>query len=107
MTLRQKQSRFLIDVANLIVYAKTQGIELTGGELYRPIEMQKLYLKQGKTKTLSSKHQAKLAIDLNVFIKGKYKKDLTINTGKQKLTPEQFASKIGRASCRERVCLYV
>jgi hypothetical protein len=75
MKLREKQSRFLIDIANLIIYAKTENIELTGGELYRTIEQQQIYVKQGKSKTLKSKHLQRLAIDLNVFINGEYKED--------------------------------
>lgn len=34
--------------------------------------MQEIYLKQGKSKVKHSKHQDRLAIDLNLFIKGRY-----------------------------------
>lgn len=71
--MRKKQSVFLLNVADLIQWAFCNGYELTGGELWRPQEMQDIYLKQGKTKVKRSKHQDRLAIDLNLFIDGKYR----------------------------------
>ena len=54
------------------MWAFENGFELTGGELLRTPEQQEIYLKQGKSKTSDSKHLNKLAIDLNVFMKGQY-----------------------------------
>jgi hypothetical protein len=88
MTLREKQSAFLLDVARLILWAYEQGYELTSGELQRTEEQQILYykgysvvLKNGKVSlvkadrksdTMNSQHLKKLAVDLNLFINGKY-----------------------------------
>jgi len=62
-----KQWLFLQDVAKLINYAKELDIKLTGGELYRTKYQQKKYLKDGKSKTMNSKHLSRLAIDFNFF----------------------------------------
>jgi hypothetical protein len=58
MTLRQKQSKFALMVAELILWAHDQGYELTFGEAWR-IGDPRL-------------HGKRLAIDLNLFINGKY-----------------------------------
>jgi hypothetical protein len=62
---------FLQNVAKLIEFAKNRDIKLTGGELHRPQLMQEHYYLNGKSKTLTSNHGKRLAIDLNVFINGK------------------------------------
>lgn len=70
MASSDKQWLFLKDLSKLIIYAdETLGYKLTGGELWRPIEMQQIYLKIGKTTTLNSKHLERMAIDLNCFVK--------------------------------------
>lgn len=65
-----EQHEFLKDVAKLIYFADQQGIVLTGGDLYRSKEQQQIYIDEGKSKTLNSKHLERLAIDFNFFIKG-------------------------------------
>jgi hypothetical protein len=75
MTLREKQSIFLINVAKLIIWANENGYELTGGELLRTPEQQEIYFKAGKSKTKNSRHLLKLAIDLNLFVDGEYVSD--------------------------------
>ena len=91
MTLREKQSEFIRNMARMIIWAFDNGIELTSGELLRTNDQQLLYFegytlfKAGadlhlgkaprKSKTLASKHLDKLAVDLNVFIDGQYKTD--------------------------------
>lgn len=72
MSLRKHQSIFLKNVAKLITWAFEQGYELTGGELYRTEEQQNIYRKNGTSKVQVSKHQKRLAIDLNLFIDGIY-----------------------------------
>jgi hypothetical protein len=67
MTLSDHQWEFLKDVAKLIQFAEQQGIKLTGGELDRTIDQQRIYYSQGKSKTMNSNHLRRLAIDLNVF----------------------------------------
>jgi hypothetical protein len=76
MTLREKQSLFLYNVALLIKYTyDSLGYELTAGELYRTQEQQDWYWEHEMTKVQHSKHQDRLAIDLNLFIEGTYVKD--------------------------------
>jgi len=104
MKLIELQNEFLSDLAKLIKFVQGKGWIITGGELYRPYDMQLLYyygyrVKECETTvrpiclvkdkkvswTKSSKHLQRLAIDLNFFkpIQGKYvltydKEDLAI-----------------------------
>jgi hypothetical protein len=66
MSLVEEQASFLADVAQLVLYAKGTGYQLTGGELYRTVEQAAIYAKQGKG-ILNSNHCRRLAIDLNLF----------------------------------------
>jgi hypothetical protein len=75
-TLRTKQVVFLKNVAKLITFSSTlPGYEVTGGELWRTAEQQAIYVAKGLSKTKHSRHQDRLAIDLNVFINGVYRTD--------------------------------
>ena len=71
MSLVLVQAEFLLDAAKLIQQAAKMGFVVTGGELYRSPEQQQIYVKQGKSNTLSSLHMQRLAIDLNFFKDGK------------------------------------
>lgn len=71
MTLRQKQSLFVVLVGRLIQYATELGYELTFGEAYRSPEEAKRLAKLGLG-IENSLHTTKLAIDLNLFRDGKY-----------------------------------
>ena len=62
-----EQNAFMADVARLIVYIQQSGYTISGGELWRPEEMQKIYFKQGKSKTMKNSHGDRLAVDLNFF----------------------------------------
>ncbi len=75
MTLSDKQWIFLQNVAKLIDYAYASGYKLTGGELQRTAEQQEIYIRDGKSKTRDSMHLQRMAIDLNLFIDGKYRTD--------------------------------
>jgi hypothetical protein len=70
MGMVQEQAAFLLDAAELIQYATNQGYVVTAGELYRPQEMQEIYVKTGRSKTMDSQHGKRLAIDLNIFKNG-------------------------------------
>lgn len=76
MSLSDIQFNFLKDVAKLILFIEWNNDKVTGGELWRPDEMQKIYLERKKTTVKYSNHQDKLAIDLNIFVNGNltYKK---------------------------------
>ena len=63
-----EQAAFLLDVCKLIEFAAQKGFIVTGGELFRPLEMQQIYVKTGRSKTLQSNHLRRCAIDLNFFI---------------------------------------
>lgn len=69
MKLVKEQSAFLLDVCKLIKFATEQGFVVTGGELARTLEMQKIYVQQGKANTMNSMHLKRCAVDLNFFTK--------------------------------------
>ena len=60
-TLREKQSRFVRMVADLLLYADTKGYKLTFGDAWA---------KSGHCE--NSFHYKRLAIDLNLFKDGEY-----------------------------------
>jgi len=69
MGMVSKQWEFLQDLCKLLDRAKDLGFTVTGGELQRPISLQRLYVKTGRSKTMRSSHLNRLAIDLNFFLK--------------------------------------
>jgi peptidoglycan L-alanyl-D-glutamate endopeptidase CwlK len=71
MSLVSEQAAFLIDVTKLIAKATELGFVVTGGELFRTIEQQEIYVKTGRSKTMNSIHLKRCAIDLNFFKDGK------------------------------------
>lgn len=71
MGLRQEQVVFARHVQLLLGKAFELGFEVTLGEVLRPIEMQRIYVQRGSSKTMKSQHMEKLAIDLNLFKDGK------------------------------------
>jgi hypothetical protein len=73
MTLRQKQSRFVVLVAQLILEADEMGFELTFGETYRSPEEAARLAKKGLG-IKRSLHTDRLAIDLNLFKGGRWLK---------------------------------
>ena len=72
MGMVDEQWAFLQDVAKLVSHAAQYGFVLTAGEAWRPPEMQKIYVDTGRSKTLDGPHPRRLAIDLNLFVKGQY-----------------------------------
>ena len=72
MNLRTEQEAFLLDFVKLIPFAISKGFTVTSGELLRPVEMQEIYVRTGRSKTMNSKHIQKLAGDLNFFKDGVY-----------------------------------
>lgn len=83
MSLRTEQEAFLLDIIQLIQFAYSKGFTVTSGEFQRPIEMQEIYVKTGRSKTLNSYHIKRLAADLNFFLNGVYscKKELLQEIG--------------------------
>ncbi len=58
MKLSQHQQIFTRNIALLILRANTLGVNLTFGEVYRTIEQEALYVKEGKSKTMNSYQSA-------------------------------------------------
>lgn len=71
MTLLAKQQRFCILTARLILWSSENGYQLTYGEAWRTLEQAQLNAKTGKG-IVKSLHGLRLAVDLNLFIGGKY-----------------------------------
>lgn len=55
----------------LLARAFASGYEVRIGEVERPVEMQALYFKTGRSKTMDSRHLKKCAADLHFFKDGK------------------------------------
>lgn len=72
--LQDKQQRFTSLVAKLVIWAESQGFKLTFGEAYRTPEQAALNAKNGSGIS-NSLHTKRLAVDLNLFVKGEYKQD--------------------------------
>lgn len=70
-SLRQKQSLFVLLIADLIQYAAAQGYQLTFGEAFRSPE-EAARLAALDTGIAQSLHTQRLAIDFNLFRDGKY-----------------------------------
>ena len=64
MTLRDKQSKFVRMVADLIAWASANGYELTFGDAWA---------RSGHR--FGSLHYLRLAIDLNLFVNGVFRRD--------------------------------
>lgn len=74
MTLSEKQRKFTRMLGHLIVFANENGYELTLGEAYRTPEQAAINAKKG-IGIKNSLRTSRLAIDLNLFINGKYSPD--------------------------------
>lgn len=70
MTIREKQSVFTQNIGRLIDFAFKEGYELTFGEAYRTDYQQAEYVRTGFSKTMSSRHLYRLAVDFNLFRNG-------------------------------------
>ncbi|MGQ0708999.1 MAG: M15 family metallopeptidase [Rhodoferax sp.] len=77
MSLVNEQAAFLLDVLKLVQFATGEGFVVTGGELFRPPEMQEIYVKTGRSKTMNSRHLQRCAIDFNFFVQRNEKLELT------------------------------
>ena len=69
MTLLQKQQRFTVLVARLLLWLEDNDYRCTFGETYRPPEMAAINAANGKGIS-HSLHTQRLAIDLNIFKSG-------------------------------------
>lgn len=71
MTLNEKQQRFAVAVARLILKADEMGYAVTFGEAYRTPEQAKLNAQKGSG-IANSLHTQRLAVDLQLFKDGVY-----------------------------------
>jgi hypothetical protein len=71
MGMVDKQVTFTRNVSKLIEKANQLEIGLTFGEAFRTEEQQSWYVRDGKSKTMNSRHLIRLAVDFNFFINGK------------------------------------
>lgn len=92
MSMVNEQWHFLKDIALLIKYAESRGFVLTGGELWRTPEQQKIYVETGRSKTMNSNHLKRLAMDFNIFVDGELCWDMSklkeLGTYWESLSPE-------------------
>jgi peptidoglycan L-alanyl-D-glutamate endopeptidase CwlK len=65
MSLGAEQESFTRDLVKLLTKAFELGYEVRMGEVQRPVEMQELYVRTGRSKTMNSQHLKKLAADLH------------------------------------------
>lgn len=70
MTLGEHQEAFTRSMVGLIQEAWKQGFQVRMGEVLRPVEMQQIYVKSGRSKTMDSQHIKKCAVDLVLLIDG-------------------------------------
>lgn len=70
MSLGTEQEIFARHVALLLAKAWELGYAVRLGEVQRPLEMQEIYVKSGRSKTMNSMHIKKCAIDLVLLING-------------------------------------
>ena len=70
MKLSDRQDQFTTDLFLFLSWCKSQGYKVTIGEGYRTQYQQDEYLRTGKSTVSHSKHQDRLAVDLNFFFDG-------------------------------------
>lgn len=68
MRTSDKQALFAVDISRLIIWGHEQGMKLTKGEALRTKEQQAIYVKKMYSRVKRSKHQDKLAQDLNLLV---------------------------------------
>ena len=71
MTLGEHQEKFSEDLVKLLMKAFSLGYKARLGEVQRTQEMQELYFKTGKSKTMNSMHLKKCAADIHFTLAGK------------------------------------
>jgi len=75
MSLSERQVKFSVMIADLVIWAAGLNMFLTYGEAYRTDEQQMIHVANGKSKVIHSKHQDRLAVDFNLYIMNEYIRD--------------------------------
>ena len=76
MSLWDERVAFQKDVRKMTEYAESLGYEVIWEEVKRPLEMQVIYVKTGRSKTVKSRHLDGLAIDCAFRKNGKLTYDV-------------------------------
>lgn len=73
MSLSKKQQIFAENFGKLLAFIFSPNTDFTVsiGEVFRPPEMQRIYVQTGRSKTMKGQHPKKLAVDLYFFKDGK------------------------------------
>ena len=77
MSLGAEQRRFTLAIGRLIVYAYGCGYELTFGDAYRDPRVFGEVGEKAGYGNKNSVHKVRLAVDLNLFVRGEYITDST------------------------------
>ena len=72
MSVREKQSKFMVMVSQLIQFATNLGYEMTFGETYVPDHLCPKCNHKVSKHIVDSTHYHRLAIDINLFKDGEY-----------------------------------
>jgi len=72
MKVQDKQQLFTVEIANLILYAKSKGYGLTVGDAYRAPEVHGEYGIKKSYSAAFSVHKKRLAMDFNLFVNGEW-----------------------------------
>lgn len=67
-SLSQRQAAFTHAFARLVLKAESLGLKVKVQEWNRDLETQRRYVAEGKSKTMSSRHLDKLAVDLALIL---------------------------------------
>lgn len=70
LTLGEHQEQFAVHFAQLLTKAWELGFKVRLGEVLRPAEMQAIYVRTGRSKTMDSMHLKKCAADLVLLVNG-------------------------------------
>jgi hypothetical protein len=72
VSLGEAQREFTLDVADLITFIHDSGYDCTFGDAYRSPKAHGGQGEQGPYGRATSAHKQRLAVDLNLFLKGEY-----------------------------------
>lgn len=75
MKLSEMQQEFTECAAELILFARGNGFKLTFGDAYRDPRVHGAVGEKKSYSSANSTHKSRLAIDLNLFVDGKYISD--------------------------------
>lgn len=72
MTLGERQRKFTVRVARLVLWCCAKGYRLSFGDAYRDPRAFGVHGESGPYGNKNSQHKKRLAVDLNLFVDGEY-----------------------------------